>query len=159
MMRRPPRSTRTDTLVPYTTLFRSLLEAYPLVLLLDRSANADETIALANADRDVGDLVAPFFPLLQPAAKLLEGLDEEALDVMRLEALRLGTLHLEPQFLHLGFRHGVVGQSAAFQQLQQMLLVDGTVYLPEETRPHLLLLTVLDGLEQAVPQRDRKSVV
>src|SRR3546814_11880193 len=34
-----------------------------------------------------------------------------------------------------------------------MLLVDGTVYLPEETRPHLLLLTVLDGLEQEVPQR------
>src|SRR3546814_17313413 len=25
MIRRPPRSTRTDTLVPYTTLFRSLL--------------------------------------------------------------------------------------------------------------------------------------
>src|SRR3546814_13692018 len=71
----------------------ALLEADPLVLLLDRSANADETIALANADRDVGDLVAPFFPPLQPAAKVLEGLDEEALDVMRLEALRLGTLH------------------------------------------------------------------
>src|SRR3546814_20520578 len=28
MIRRPPRSTRTDTLVPYTTLFRSLL-TYP----------------------------------------------------------------------------------------------------------------------------------
>src|SRR3546814_14994097 len=26
MIRRPPRSTRTDTLFPYTTLFRSLLE-------------------------------------------------------------------------------------------------------------------------------------
>src|SRR3546814_6407016 len=26
MIRRPPRSTRTDTLVPYTTLFRSLLQ-------------------------------------------------------------------------------------------------------------------------------------
>src|SRR3546814_1912372 len=26
MIRRPPRSTRTDTLVPYTTLFRSLFE-------------------------------------------------------------------------------------------------------------------------------------
>src|SRR3546814_10391639 len=26
MIRRPPRSTRTDTLLPYTTLFRSLLE-------------------------------------------------------------------------------------------------------------------------------------
>src|SRR3546814_7347938 len=33
-----------------------------------------------------------------------------------------------------------------------MLLVDGPVDLPEETRPHLLLLTVLDGLEQEVPQ-------
>src|SRR3546814_5788118 len=28
MIRRPPRSTRTDTLFPYTTLFRSLLSAY-----------------------------------------------------------------------------------------------------------------------------------
>src|SRR3546814_3869211 len=27
MIRRPPRSTRTDTLFPYTTLFRSLVEA------------------------------------------------------------------------------------------------------------------------------------
>src|SRR3546814_4194631 len=27
MIRRPPRSTRTDTLFPYTTLFRSLLDA------------------------------------------------------------------------------------------------------------------------------------
>src|SRR3546814_4384061 len=29
MIRRPPRSTRTDTLFPYTTLFRSLLRAEP----------------------------------------------------------------------------------------------------------------------------------
>src|SRR3546814_20318301 len=28
MIRRPPRSTRTDTLFPYTTLFRSLLHAF-----------------------------------------------------------------------------------------------------------------------------------
>src|SRR3546814_5160584 len=28
MIRRPPRSTRTDTLFPYTTLFRSLLEIF-----------------------------------------------------------------------------------------------------------------------------------
>src|SRR3546814_2560613 len=31
MIRRPPRSTRTDTLFPYTTLFRSLLP-FPLIL-------------------------------------------------------------------------------------------------------------------------------
>src|SRR3546814_9123952 len=32
MIRRPPRSTRTDTLVPYTTLFRSL-EGKPVALM------------------------------------------------------------------------------------------------------------------------------
>src|SRR3546814_5048126 len=32
MIRRPPRSTRTDTLFPYTTLFRSLLGDVTLVL-------------------------------------------------------------------------------------------------------------------------------
>src|SRR3546814_20092566 len=30
MIRRPPRSTRTDTLFPYTTLFRSSLQAHTL---------------------------------------------------------------------------------------------------------------------------------
>src|SRR3546814_2339339 len=34
MIRRPPRSTRTDTLFPYTTLFRSLYDdTHPLVAL------------------------------------------------------------------------------------------------------------------------------
>src|SRR3546814_16435635 len=32
MLRRPPRSTRTDTLFPYTTLFRSGYEYYPEAL-------------------------------------------------------------------------------------------------------------------------------
>src|SRR3546814_12776629 len=37
MIRRPPRSTRTDTLFPYTTLFRSVIEAPAAVRgLLDR---------------------------------------------------------------------------------------------------------------------------
>src|SRR3546814_14218313 len=49
MIRRPPRSTRTDTLLPYTTLFRSLLDRFGLALvggwygsaLLDRTAEAE----------------------------------------------------------------------------------------------------------------------
>src|SRR3546814_1368890 len=36
MIRRPPRSTRTDTLFPYTTLFRSAVEAFDL-RALDRA--------------------------------------------------------------------------------------------------------------------------
>src|SRR3546814_12184737 len=38
MSRRPPRSTRTDTLFPYTTLFRSRVFAGGLVELADRCA-------------------------------------------------------------------------------------------------------------------------
>src|SRR3546814_13238566 len=39
MIRRPPRSTRTDTLFPYTTLFRSrpVLEEAVVIALTDRS--------------------------------------------------------------------------------------------------------------------------
>src|SRR3546814_19033939 len=49
MIRRPPRSTRTDTLFPYTTLFRSLpsrisnaaFEAYPVKATLSEDLNAN----------------------------------------------------------------------------------------------------------------------
>src|SRR3546814_9234756 len=50
MIRRPPRSTRTDTLFPYTTLFRSI-EAFEILLgdlerlvdaLLDRDGRHDD---------------------------------------------------------------------------------------------------------------------
>src|SRR3546814_16431663 len=69
MIRRPPRSTRTDTLVPYTTLFRSLLahrlgggqrSAGGRELHADGGARltiqpAGEVVALA-ADLDVRDV-------------------------------------------------------------------------------------------------------
>src|SRR3546814_12287250 len=47
MIRRPPRSTRTDTLFPYTTLFRSLLHLLRLELL-----QAVDAVGLAGV-RDV----------------------------------------------------------------------------------------------------------
>src|SRR3546814_19116144 len=40
MIRRPPRSTRTDTLFPYTTLFRSVYEAGLSPLVLETGASA-----------------------------------------------------------------------------------------------------------------------
>src|SRR3546814_3943385 len=50
MIRRPPRSTRTDTLFPYTTLFRSVVEAH-----VDQEGQA-----LADFLDDLGrDLAAP----------------------------------------------------------------------------------------------------
>src|SRR3546814_11716152 len=42
MIRRPPRSTRTDTLFPYTTLFRSVLAAASEALLANADAKASD---------------------------------------------------------------------------------------------------------------------
>src|SRR3546814_3400862 len=58
MIRRPPRSTRTDTLFPYTTLFRSAIEH-----LLHRARQrgeifgADEKVAASGSQKLRGDLV------------------------------------------------------------------------------------------------------
>src|SRR3546814_6108484 len=51
MIRRPPRSTRTDTLFPYTTLFRSAWETFPeyLKAVERRTHDADICALLPHA--------------------------------------------------------------------------------------------------------------
>src|SRR3546814_5466560 len=44
MIRRPPRSTRTDTLFPYTTLFRSLLAFLPIPVIILGSLRYQRTL-------------------------------------------------------------------------------------------------------------------
>src|SRR3546814_981609 len=57
MLRRPPRSTRTDTLFPYTTLFRSVLRAHVVAHELAAAVRAHivmrmkPAIVAANHDR------------------------------------------------------------------------------------------------------------
>src|SRR3546814_17173158 len=82
MIRRPPRSTRTDTLFPYTTLFRSMAgDAVRAVQLHDienaqaarfkeaaqqtRCAADDETAAARDIDSIVGDQLMTTCPQLQ----------------------------------------------------------------------------------------------
>src|SRR3546814_7287456 len=55
MIRRPPRSTRTDTLFPYTTLFRSAAVPQELGVL---PAAADHRIDAAAADERADDAAA-----------------------------------------------------------------------------------------------------
>src|SRR3546814_5781441 len=75
MIRRPPRSTRTDTLFPYTTLFRSEeLEAEALTDLLNSYLNEMSKICLkygGTIDKFIGDCVMVFFgdPASQGAKK------------------------------------------------------------------------------------------
>src|SRR3546814_15942579 len=59
MLRRPPRSTRPDTLFPYTTLFRS---CFATRIALDKADGTDLSAAIRHMDRDKpavgGDIVA-----------------------------------------------------------------------------------------------------
>src|SRR3546814_2690416 len=71
MIRRPPRSTRTDTLFPYTTLFRSLMQ-------LGDSAAAEKELLRA---RDLG-IVSEELELLLAYARLeQEQFDEIVTDL------------------------------------------------------------------------------
>src|SRR3546814_7384631 len=51
MIRRPPRSTRTDTLFPYTTLFRSARSGRRETYLGDWHTHPDGTDVLSRADK------------------------------------------------------------------------------------------------------------
>src|SRR3546814_16135023 len=72
MIRRPPRSTRTDTLFPYTTLFRSCLQLFRIVAAdcryllprLGRSVGNNHLLA----DRFAAWFLAACYPQLVPEA-------------------------------------------------------------------------------------------
>src|SRR3546814_8502200 len=56
MLRRPPRSTRTDTLFPYTTLFRSAFPCW------------DWACSIWNGSKCCGDRREPYMERIRPAA-------------------------------------------------------------------------------------------
>src|SRR3546814_12201607 len=73
MIRRPPRSTRTDTLFPYTTLFRSADQ--PHVHVLRTLAAADALIARLDTARSCVIVGASFIGLEAAAALSTRGLE------------------------------------------------------------------------------------
>src|SRR3546814_8955456 len=64
MIRRPPRSTRTDTLFPYTTLFRSTRADLVGFEILDQ-VGQDEGLAGMMEEIHLGDAVAAHYPCFQ----------------------------------------------------------------------------------------------
>src|SRR3546814_1278428 len=69
MIRRPPRSTRTDTLFPYTTLFRSVIK--PQIEAFNRAANGEMEIELYYADQ------------LVPTSELFRALQAGTIDAVQ----------------------------------------------------------------------------
>src|SRR3546814_10040184 len=71
MIRRPPRSTRTDTLFPYTTLFRSNGDAVALGALIDRLGNRlgfGDVLRFTPRESHVPERAVAAVPALAPAA-------------------------------------------------------------------------------------------
>src|SRR3546814_18676019 len=86
MIRRPPRSTRTDTLFPYTTLFRSF-SAYAQNLSLDIPAGTLSKALVALANASGVQLVSTDLP----HALLANGLHGDYTIEAALDALLAGT--------------------------------------------------------------------
>src|SRR3546814_9270643 len=62
MIRRPPRSTRTDTLFPYTTLFRSTLQEIRIVIAIEndhRTLSEVEEDAQPNIQETIEGVLGP----------------------------------------------------------------------------------------------------
>src|SRR3546814_7471165 len=71
MIRRPPRSTRTDTLFPYTTLFRSLAAS------VERASEHPLALAIVAAAKDRGIPVPEVSDFDSPTGKGAVGRSEE----------------------------------------------------------------------------------
>src|SRR3546814_18397780 len=65
MIRRPPRSTRTDTLFPYTTLFRSRKATADIVKTVEQTLGhlAEEEVVIGNAGRRAVSVVPQDAPV------------------------------------------------------------------------------------------------
>src|SRR3546814_3731138 len=66
MIRRPPRSTRTDTLFPYTTLFRSELPARLEQACTLAAGNADWAVLAATGKCVAGNTYSVVYPSAAP---------------------------------------------------------------------------------------------
>src|SRR3546814_15642712 len=90
MIRRPPRSTRTDTLLPYTTLFRSDVLCYSRVMTsgLERVARAlcELDANPPNARMDGKSLWEDYLPEAQAAIMALREPDMTMISAAALEA-------------------------------------------------------------------------
>src|SRR3546814_3369124 len=155
MILRPPRSTRTDTLFPYTTLFRAV-EAAELAQAVHRRQFHHENLRVADAERHAVGLLDE---LLRGDVAFVPGLelDERHADVLALaDETEAGHLHhalVAIELLDAGahFLEHALGtvERGARRQLHDRHRI-ALVFLGQEAAGHA-------REQEAAQQRDRKS--
>src|SRR3546814_12511845 len=83
MIRRPPRSTRTDTLFPYTTLFRSVIDQSRKVISGAPFDDGKDSALWADAQAKADALVKDGKITAERAAELKEDARKALLDVVK----------------------------------------------------------------------------
>ena len=129
-----------------------LLESDALVALEHRIARPDLTITIAHQSWYVSDLVATRLALSGCSAQALEGFVEERLDIVWLQAARIGALHLFTHVRHTVRIHHVMSKRSLFDQTFEVLSIDAVFDGMSEARAHLRLVAVADGFDQKVAQ-------
>src|SRR3546814_6388712 len=141
MIRRPPRSTRTDTLFPYTTLFRSLF----FLRVEDVKDSADQ------------ERVGGFFPMVPPFERTF-GIDQNIGDILDIAHLMRAAAYLQQRVVSSGSNVGRIEQQRVREArtpaggelpvLALDVVDDGTAGPTQQRR---------DDQANALPRTDRKS--
>ena len=128
-------------------------KADPLITRLNGQTNTDLLVPVHQQRRHVGDLVAALLPGVHLAAKTLESLDEEVMDIVRMYSPGHGALHLLAQLFDVACVHPLAHQSTLREKILQMALVDSSIDLQLKLCFHISPLVVANGIHQQITQR------
>ena len=114
-----------------------LLEGDPLVARQHRLAKSDAAVSRPHRRRHVRDLISARLARPGRAAQPTERLVEERLDVVRLQTSRFRPLHVLADAAHAARVHRVMGELLLFQQILQLVPVEGVVDRRVQSRADL----------------------
>ena len=119
----------------------------------DGLPDADQTVSITDRRRNMGDLVAARFTLLDRAAEAPECLQEKRFDVVRLEASRLGSLHVFANPMDADDIHAVMRKRPILKEFLNVCSVERILDDRLRRARTSGLLAVADGFDQQFAQR------
>ena len=125
-----------------------LVKADPLIALQHRVCESRFLAPVSDYIRHKSNLVPACFSGARFAAKPCERLNEKSLNEVRLEFLRLHTLHFFTDGKHLAWVHSVACQRALFQEFFKLFTVKRSVYHFIQAAAHLRVIAIADCLHK-----------